>query len=230
MTLTNTNLRGNAQNHRVDGLTVHGDLLITGDQGVSTAFGVDAATSLLNIDGLLQTQRQLVINNVLGIKGETFPVQACSSASAGASGAIYFVGAGLYANEVVSTIVMGQTGAASGAGTCLAGLYTKAGVLVATTADQNSSWTGGTGKREMALTTAYTVPTTDMYYFAVFSACASTQPSFARSTTSASQVFNKLSAGTYGLLGIQTGQSGLTTPATITMGGGSSIPWWFGWY
>jgi hypothetical protein len=113
---------------------------------------------------------------VAGCKGETMDRNLCPevNTTAGTTGQIRIQAIWLTAGTVVSNIAFcSATTAASAPTHYVFALYDLSGTLLATTADQTSTAWAATTYRVLAVTAAYTVPTTGLYYLA-FSMTATT--------------------------------------------------------
>lgn len=166
--------------------------------------------------------RQQAFMNAQGYFAETYPRGATSSASVMISGTVYYEGIGLVAGDVVTNILATANAVVvtpSGVGMKF-GIYTKANVLVANTADVSASFLT-VGAKSSALTTPYTVPTTDGYYLAVI-VIAATGPGLWRSTAGLNGT-GPFGAATLSVSAAQTGQIDL--PATGTPTGGTFGLW-----
>lgn len=105
-----------------------------------------------------------------GFLAETMPRSSCPEVNTvvGTTGQIPMQAIWLQAGMVVSkiSICSATTAANTPSHYCFA-LYTAAGVLCGSTADQTSTAWAGNTMNTLALTSAYTVPTTGMYYVAM---------------------------------------------------------------
>lgn len=131
-------------------------------------------------------------------------------------------------SATVTNILLHATAGGSSltAGQCFAALYTDAGVWMASTADQASSWAGG-GLKTCTLTAPQTV-TPYAWYRVLWWFNGTTGPTWSRGVNSSSAILNVgLSAPT---LRYSTANSGLTTaaPGTIGTQTGGSTAWWVG--
>ena len=107
---------------------------------------------------------------------------------------------------------------------CLAGLFTKAGVLLAATGNQATNWQSG-GIQNMALTAPQTVTYGDFVYVG-FYANGSTMPTFTRALNSSSAIANAgLAAPAFDHA---SADAGLTTafPATFGVQTGTATAYW----
>ncbi|MFO1465862.1 MAG: hypothetical protein U1F35_05390 [Steroidobacteraceae bacterium] len=111
----------------------------------------------------------------LGISGtlaESMPRETCpevNSTIPSASGTLFMQAIYLTAGQVINNIILSSATTAAGTPThYIAGIYTSALALVANTADQTSTaWAANTVKT-IALTAAYRVPTSGLYYIGFF--------------------------------------------------------------
>lgn len=131
-------------------------------------------------------------------------------------------------SSTVTNILLHLTagGSVLTAGQCFAALYTDAGVLLASTADQASNWGSG-GLKTCALTAPQTV-TPYSWYRVLWWFNGTTGPTISRGVNSSSAIVNVgLSAPT---LRYSTANTGLTTvaPANIGTQTGGATAWWVG--
>lgn len=136
-------------------------------------------------------------------------------------GTIYFQLVPLRAGDIVSTISIIVQTAATTMSIGKVGLYDTSGNLLASSASQTTAWESQ-GRKDVALTAAYTVPTTGGYYAAVF-AKASTLPHLAGGSN---QSFAGTPLGSNPrTMASQASQTDLTNPATFA---NSAIANWVG--
>jgi hypothetical protein len=103
-----------------------------------------------------------------GLLAEAFPLATNVSSIAAVAGSAYGMLVGLLAGDIVTSVVCNMVSAGSGMTLVRFGLYSRAGVRLAQTADVKASYnSGGANKFAHALSAPYTVPTTDGYYLAV---------------------------------------------------------------
>jgi hypothetical protein len=109
---------------------------------------------------------------------------------------------------------------------CFAGLYTSAGVLLSSTADQSVAWATG-GLKTMALAVAQAT-TIDTYYYVGWYAVGTTMPTQTRRINSSSAITNVGLAAPNFAFG--TANTGLTTalPDPIGTQTGGATGWWVG--
>lgn len=160
-----------------------------------------------------------------GLIVENGPRQLFTGTQIMTDGVAYFMKIGLRAGDVVTNIVIGITTAGTATTLSKAGLYTKAGVQLAASADQGSAW-NSTGIKSVAMGTPYTVPADDGYYVCVVSKATTTLATLLRGAN------NSLATAAVGTgmaeIGTQTAQTDLPSPATITFGSGSPQGFWVG--
>ena len=134
----------------------------------------------------------------------------------------------LVTSPLVTNILFHFTvaGATLTAGQCFAGLYTSAGVLIGTTADQAAAWVTG-GLKTMALTVAQAT-TIDTFYYVAWYAVGTTMPTQTRLINSSSVITNVGLAAPNLRFGIA--DTGLTTALPDPMGTqtGGATAWWVG--
>lgn len=179
-------------------------------------------TDLNNLSFLLdRAQKADLLAQAQGFKGENFQRHLGAGGAAFVTGTVYYMGIVLCAGEVVSNLHTQISTLGAGISACKMGLYTKAGVLVASTADLGTSWQS-TGTKTHALSAQYTVPTTDMYYIALFCTFVTTAPQPLRATAVTG---NAAGVGSGSMLfGAQTGQVDLPAPATVA--NGNQLGYW----
>lgn len=234
MALTNANTRGNAPNHRLDGLTVHGDLLITGDQGVSVALGVDQ-NGILNRNGFhVDGSEADYLDGVLAAGGAPSGTTIRSTAPGrlvtisdqsntyASSGVMHSTAIVLYAGDTIvgMTIRTGSTGLGTPTNWWFA-LYDYNLNLLTQTADQTNTALAGSTVKDLSFQQTITITTTGVYYAAVQFTC-TTMPSL-----TGTSLFSALSSGVKSPMKqmAQTSGSGLssTAPSTITSPSSSNI-------
>jgi hypothetical protein len=112
------------------------------------------------------------------------------------------------------------------AGQCFAALYTDAGVLLASTADQASNWGSG-GLKTCTLTAPQTV-TLNAWYRVLWWFQGTTGPTISRGVNSSSAIVNV--GMTVPTVRYSTANTGLTTaaPGTIGTQTGGATAWWVG--
>lgn len=158
---------------------------------------------------------------IYGWKSQAFdPITVATSLTLTTSGVIYLTKLPWYSTDTITNIIVDvrTQGSTLTSGQCFAGIYTSAGTLVGTTADQSTAW-ASTGIKTMALSSGpYTVPGggSSGFIYAAFLFNGTTGPSFLRSaTTNASQINFSLTAGSLRAASISTGQTSL--PASLTL-------------
>lgn len=161
-----------------------------------------------------------------GLKGETISRQSPLGATITVDGTAYFSGLGLMAGDVVTKLYVMVSTLGNTMTLSKVGLYSKAGTLLASSADQGSSWSSATGLKEISLVSPFTVVTTDLYYCALVSKASVTLPTLLRGAASSAQGAIAV-PGAVQAYGTQTGQTDLPSPATI--GTTAPISYWFGW-
>jgi hypothetical protein len=163
---------GNETNHNFNGATIQGGLAIEGAAGNTAYIDRDTAATLA---------RQNLMIRKLGYYSESFPLGAAANLTTiQTSGTVNFSPVGLLKGDVVTNIWVRVTTLASGFSGIGAkvGLYTTAGVLLASSADVQASL-GSTGTKLLPLTTPYTITSDDVYYLAIIT-IASTPPVMVR--------------------------------------------------
>lgn len=114
-----------------------------------------------------------------GLIAETTPRNnTISVASAAVSGTVYYTAIALLAGDLVTNLSISVGVAASGLTLSKVGLYSSAGALLASSADQGVSWQT-TGIKTIALAAPFPVLVSGIYYVALI-AVGTTPPSIAR--------------------------------------------------
>lgn len=141
------------------------------------------------------------------------------------SGRVYFNSIGLIAGETITDICMGISSAAAPGNTMSRlGLYSKAGVLLAQTANLGAAW-DTQGMKFAALTSPYLVLTTDLYYIALIQVNAGAPPAPFRLVGSTVQI--PLMTGLPFITGEMSAQTDLPANATI-VANANIVTMWFG--
>jgi hypothetical protein len=184
------------------------------EDGRGWTFYNSSGQALANLYAAVSPQANFGIS---GSKGETMDRNTCPEVNTtlGTTGQIRIQAIWLEAGAVVSNIAFHSATTAAGTPThYVFALYNTSGTLLATTADQTTTaWAANTLKT-LAVTAAYTVPTTGLYYLAV-SVVATTVPTLKGGTArtggqllAAGPILAGISATTYA-----TG----TAPASISI-------------
>jgi hypothetical protein len=182
-----------------------------GTPGTWTCSTRDRSQIAVVADGFLSQN----FNRLLGSTGTIFA----------ASGAQYAFLVGLRAGDTVASMSMICTGTGVSLTLFKYGLYTKAGVLVASTADIKASVivdTIVTG----SFSTPYLVPADDAYYASAVMTHSGTAPTFLSATGISADAGLAKGANPRPSLR-QTGLSDLATPLTVP-GTASTVPYWVG--
>lgn len=149
-----------------------------------------------------------------GIISENFPRQgARGDTSIMVDGTVYYMSVGLRAGDIAAAVsvyvtVIGITPTLS-----KVGLYSKAGVLLASSAELGAVWTTGTGQKTSVFSTAYTVPADDGYYVGLVCK-ASTLPTLVRGNANTGASGAAVGTGVVAF-GSETGKSDLPAPGVI---------------
>lgn len=186
--------------------------------------GASLVYTLYNGDVFGGSPRDAILTRGQGFAGENFSRAQVASSGAMVSGTIYFQGVALLAGDVITNLHPRIITAGAGITACRVGLYDAAGNRVAQSNDLGVSWQTG-GLKTNALSAPYTVPTTGMYYVALFCTFTTTAPAPARAGA-VTGVFEAIGAGAM-LEGTQAGQASLVTPATIA--NANQFAFWVGW-
>lgn len=159
-----------------------------------------------------------------GLKGENFPRHLASGGQLSVSQTAYFQLMPFRAGDLVTNIhVMIITTGSSSTTKCKVALFNTAGTQLAVSADLGTSWET-TGLKTHALGTPYSVPTDGVIYVAIHHV-ASTAATILRATAVAG-VHTAVGSGAF-ILGAQTGQADMPSPATIA--NASQFGFWMGW-
>ncbi len=154
---------------------------------------------------------------------------AANNSAIAVAGTLYLVRVHLPVQSSVTNVIIYLTSAGVGltSGQNFAGLYTSAGNLIASTADQTTGW-GTTGLKTMALSGGPFSEAAGDYYIGLYANWSATAPSLARGTNIAATFANA------GLVSpnfrAATANTGLTTalPATSGSPNASAFLWWVG--
>ena len=172
-----------------------------------------------------------ILRTDAGFLAWNYPLAAAVNNGALTSQRIAVAAIGLRAGQVVTNVcVQVQTAAVGTAPTnAFAGLATKAGVMVAQTADikANAGWSA-IGIAPFPLSATYTVPTSGLYYVAVLvnGSWGTTQPSLGRAVNLAVAA-SKISGGTQLWGDGGTAQSALPANASsLTLGTSETQTFW----
>lgn len=177
-------------------------------------------------------QRQRVLNEAMGFYAETYPTLAGQGVSTTGTQRVYGVAIGLLAGDVVSNLSVRLITSGNTVTLAKLGLYSKAGVLLASTADMSTQMNAAAGLKTapVALVSGqpFTVPADDLYYAAFLAVSGVTMPSLGRvSAFGADALTAPVGSGSLAVV-TQTGQTDLPAQATFTAGGGSAIVVWIG--
>ncbi len=160
-----------------------------------------------------------------GLISQNFDRAASPAGLAGTSGTIYFMAVPLLAGDVVSNISVAVAVAGAGMTLSKLGLYSTAGVLLASSADLGTAW-HSQGTKTAAMAVAYTVPTSGLYYAAFLGVTGTTMPTLLRGFSNTLAVAASAIGSGLAPTGAQKGQTDLVDPATITAASG--IAYWVG--
>lgn len=171
-----------------------------------------------------EARRATIVKEVTGYFAETSPRDNAVSASPCTAGVIHCTGIGLLAGDTVSNIVVLNNVAGVTLGLTKVGIYSKAGTLLASSADINASLLA-TGAKVLPLTAPFVAPTDDLYYIGILVVSAGTmiQPLRGHAAINAAGAI-----GTSSVKNVQqTGQTDLPATATL-VASSASIAFWFG--
>lgn len=170
---------------------------------------------------LPSSSRDQLQRAAFGVFAETAPRHMASAPMALVDGTVYFVGVELLVGDVVRNLacIIGVAGVA--VTRAKLGLYAKTGgAPLAQTADQSAAWQS-TGPKLHAVTAAYAVTTTDVYYFAMLAKATTTMPQ-PRGSYQNGVMNGALGAGV-DPIGAMAGQADL--PANAVIGAGDTGLW-----
>jgi hypothetical protein len=154
-----------------------------------------------------------------GYYAETFPRSSASGTGVTPTQQVCYVAIGLAAGDVVSNISLMVQAAGATVTLAKVGIYSKANVLLASSADASTSFQSTSGVKTIALTlqsngTPFTVPTTDGYWLAYLAVSAVTMPALWKNSGS-NAANNPIGSGAIGMTGIQAGQADLPATSSI---------------
>lgn len=173
----------------------------------------------IGLDVTQQNDRDTVLYEVVGIRGENLPYMAIDNVSALTSGTTRFGAIPFRGGTTVSTLKFMVSAVASGVTTIKAGLYDTSGNRLAASANTTSAMSA-TGITSIDLATPYAVPSSGMYLAALLVVA-----SGAGSVGIMTAVTGKGSSS-FLICGTEAGQTDLDATATISSA--TSIQWW-GW-
>lgn len=157
----------------------------------------------------------------LGYYAETYPQANHSGPSALNSGGCHFVGIGLLAGDVVTSITVQVEAAGVTVTLAKNALYTTAGTLLASSASGHASF-GSLGMKTLAMTSPYTVTSDGMYYVCHLQVAATPAQIMKGSNGLGSS--QGVGSGSR-VQGFQSGQTDMPTPATISLSASSLGVW-----
>lgn len=141
------------------------------------------------------------------------------------NGTIYFCKVNLFKGQSVANISAVITTKSTNATLAKLALYSKAGVQLAASASVHATFNGAAGLYTIAMGTPYSVPTNDGYYLAFITVGGTAPVVLGAAGALTGDQAAVVGAGVTPL-GVQTGQSDLTSPATIAAGSGSAVSIW----
>ncbi len=158
------------------------------------------------IDVFNKTDPDTILRNARGVAAETFDTNRNGVSTILISGTTYLSGLPLLGGTVITNLSVQITVAGAAVSLSKVGLYNTSGTLLASSADQGSSWNTA-GYKTIALTAPYTVPATGVYYGGIVFVTASTAPTFAR---------GQAPTAIQGLLGCVSVNGGILPYASVT--------------
>jgi hypothetical protein len=170
--------------------------------------------------------RQQIFNTGQGLITQNFDrnILLSNTNSAMIDGTAYFIGVGLRAGDVVSSVSIAVVTGGVGLSISKVGLYSKAGVRLAMSADLTTLWQG-TATLTGSFSAPFTILTDDLYYVALFAKTATSMPSTLRGGSGQFATAIGSGASPYG---IQTGLTDLPAPAVINFASAGSLCYWVG--
>lgn len=195
-----------------------GDSLLQRRNGIATASD-DGGVSYLEV-----ISRESIMRRAQGIISESFPRTAFGNQSTNTTATVYYVGIPLLTGDVISSLVVAVGIVGSGLTLAKVGLYTPAGVLVASSADISGQLTS-LGQKVGTFTTPYTVTASGLYYAAVVQVGTTPAALVRGSTASAATGWITPPGAGQLLYGTQAGAD-LPANAVITGGGTTSLGTW----
>jgi hypothetical protein len=203
---------------------------VAGSPGTWARPGGGAATNV-------SPNRQIQRNIAAGFIDQTWDIFGAASSSGSSSApstqSVYGTLAGLVAGDVITNVFVSVS--VLGVGTAPTGIYlglfSKAGVLLASTSNvaASTNWTTTTEIVKFTFTTPYTVPASDGYYFAFLQngAWGTTALTLLHGNQNSAQMSHTVAGGAGANLAVkQTGQATLPAPATLV---NDVTNFWFGW-
>lgn len=179
------------------------------------------STTTSGLDATAERQRAQMVAQ--GYYAENFQRSALSSSTVPTSSVAYYMAIGLAAGDLVTNLHLLCTTLGtgfSGIGMKVA-LYSKAFVQLGVSADVSGSF-GATGPKICALSSAYTVPTTDGYYAGVIQVGSA---NLALLRGAPGQNASGAFGSAQGAYGTQSGQTDFQTPATLAFNNLASAFW-----
>lgn len=162
-----------------------------------------------------------------GLVSETYSRKARGLAGAPTNGVIYYCMAPFFKGDVVTNISVVITTASSAATLAKLGLYDKTGTRLGLTATAHASFNAAAGLYTVALTAPFTITATDGYYLA-FITVGGTAPNVLGQAVALTAGANAAVGSAKSPLGIQTGQTDLVSPGTVTSGSATAASFWLG--
>lgn len=160
-----------------------------------------------------------------GVLAESYDRRARIASSAVVLGTVYYMAVQLYRGDVVANVSSGVV--ATGTLTLAkVALYKKDGTQLAVSANSTATY-GSQGLKTHALTAAYTVPVTDLYYLAIVFV-GSAAPTLLGHTTAgaaAGETNGAIGSGSPPIA-IQTGQTDMPSPGTLSSLNTAAISFW----
>jgi hypothetical protein len=171
--------------------------------------------------------RDDLVRQARGYFAETVDQRQVAASGVLVSGLATYGAVGLYAEEKISNLSISIIGTL-GSGVTLSkmGIYSSTGALLASTADQGTSWQSSIGLKTMPLTTPYVVPVTGVYYLGILCVFTTTGPTVSRICSGG--VFPQFAMpGALSAYYAQTGLADLPNPATFTTTNVTTafVPW-----
>lgn len=197
----------------------------TGSITAGTIVNADIASGAAIGQSKLQGTRERLRMTGQGVFFQTFERSVASLATTTVDGVAYFILVGLLTGDVITNISTIITAGGTTMTLSKVGIYDKTGVRLASSADQTTAWQTA-GLKTTALSVPYTVLTDDVYYLAIISK-GTAVPTFLAGVNSTVAISQGVGSGA-AALGVQTAQTDLPAPATISTSASNIKSFWMG--
>lgn len=176
--------------------------------------------AIVTISGLQKTREQ-ILSTTRGFITESFPGVSNVTTLTLVTGELRGALVGLRAGDVVTNVHFNVTTAGTSVTVGRAGVYSTAGVLLASCANTTTIWTDTAGMRTVALTTPYSVTADGGYFVCFLPVFSGTAPQVSRGASTSNQAVG-VNGGVSGAA-FQGSQADLPAPATFAASG--TVPW-----